>query len=225
VVVLLAVTGCTVHKRWAYQPSGHPGPAGGGRDKIGVLPFHDDRDVENTNYLAMYLFPGFPFGWADYGVPEQTAQHVTSLRWLGYEPTRDFAQALADELRASGFDATLRDSERVRPDVTIEGTIRNTRYRGKVFTYGLSYLGELLWYIGLPMATFSNELEVELVCFDTKRRQVILSKRYAAPPIRAVSWVYPLKNDFNYSAMLAGIYGQFTQDLAGVLPPRAAAGS
>jgi hypothetical protein len=223
-LVLLAATGCTTHRRWAYTPNGRAPDGAPRRERLVVLPFHDDRPTENENYLPMFMFPAFPFGWADYATPETTGQHITSLRWLDYKPADDFARALVDELRA-GFDVAPLGAERGRADLTIEGSIHSTRYTGKIFTYGASYFGFALWMVGLPMGTFSNELEVELVCFDARKQQTVFAKRYTAPRYSATTWIYPMKDDFNYPTMLAGIYREFAQDLAGQLAARAAAAS
>jgi hypothetical protein len=216
ILLSLTVIGCATQRSWVYKANPYTAPATPQKQKVVVLPFQDSRKNENTNLIGLYLIPVFPFGWATYEVPEGATQHITSALWMNYKPTEDYPKALAEELRASGlFGETYFDYKEGDADLAVHGTIVNTRYQGKILSYGLSAYGPLLWFIGLPAATVSNELVLELTCDDLKTGRRLLTKRYDAPEYGATSWLYVMANDFNYPDMLAGVYRQFVNDLRG----------
>ena len=110
-------------------------------------------------------------------------------------------------------------------DLAIQGTIVSTKYNGKILSYGLSAYGPLLWFVGAPAATASNQLAVDLACVDLRTGRTLFSQRYDATPYRKTSWLYVMANDFNYPAMLAEVYRQFAADLVRALPPPKSAAS
>jgi hypothetical protein len=214
VLLSMMIAGCATQRSWVYKTNPYAAPSAARKQKVVVLPFQDARKNENTNLIPLYLIPVFPFGWANYEVPEGATQHVTSGLWTNYKPTEDYPKALADELRASGlFGETYFDFKEGDADLAARGTIVNTRYQGKIFSYGLSAYGPMLWFIGLPAATASNELVVELTLDDLKAGRRLLTKHYEAPKYGSTSWLYVMKNDFNYPDMLADIYRRFVDDI------------
>jgi hypothetical protein len=179
-----------------------------------VLPFEDDREDINSNDFLLYAIPLVPFGWQDLNVPEGAQMHLTSGLWINYKPTEDFAKALAEELEnARLFNETHFDFGRGTADVVIHGKILNTYYQSKILSYGLSVYGPMLWLLGLPAGTFTNQLSVELSCSDPRNSQVIFSKKYDIPPEGKVVWIYTLPSDFNYAEMLKQVNQQFVGDL------------
>jgi hypothetical protein len=81
------------------------------------------------------------------------------------------------------------------------GEIVSTRYEAKVFTYGLSAFGSLLWYLGLPVGTHSNRLELRLRLARTPAdaplwHHTIQGRR------SSVSWIYVMNPDFEYDSIL-----------------------
>lgn len=217
-LLVLLATSCATQRSWVYKTNTYSAPAATTKRKAVVTPFEDARTNINRNMILMYLIPIMPFGWADYEVPEGATMHVTSAMWTNYKPTEDYPKALAEELRGARlFDDAYFDFKEGDADLAIRGRIQNTKYSGKIFTYGLSAYGPLLWFIGLPAASASNELELELTCDERKTGRRLLSKRYQASPYSSTSWLYVMKNDFNYPDMLAGIYRQFVDDLRGVM--------
>ena len=57
-------------------------------------------------------------------------------------------------------------------DFILTGTARRTRYYGRLFSYGLSVYGPLLWIVGLPCCTSENLLMIELTLTDPDGEQV-----------------------------------------------------
>ena len=146
-------------------------------------------------------------------------QHVTSALWNNYKPVEDFPKALVEDLRAAKlYSDAFFDYKEGDAEYVIQGTINSTRYDGKVYSYGLSVYGPLLWFIGLPAGSASNELSIEVNCLNKKTGRTILSKRYTAPSYSATSFLYVMANDFNYPEMLANVNKQVVEDLRAALP-------
>jgi hypothetical protein len=133
---------------------------------------------------------------------------------LNYKPTEDFPKALAEDLRNTGlFSEAFFDFRRGNSDFAVSGKILSTSYKGYIISYGLSVYGPLLWIVGFPASTTSNELEIELTLLDSKTEAPLFTKVYNATPQKGVSWLYVMKDDFNYSEMLAEVNKQFCQDI------------
>lgn len=218
--IVLFGSGCASQMGWVYSTNTYRGPAVRADKTVAVLPFKDARRNLNKNRIAMYMIPLIPaFGWADYNVPELATQHVNSSLWMNYKPSDDYAKALVDELRAAGlykdvfFDLREGDS-----DLVVDGTILSTRYKGTLISYGLSVYGPLLWFVGFPAGTVSNELSVRIECRDVKTQRVLHSKTYTAPRYKKISWIYMMPSDFNYAAMLKNLYRDVVADLGRAAP-------
>lgn len=219
VLLVTLLVGCATQRSWVYKANSYGTPAGARKEKVVVLPFNDARENVNRNLIPLYLIPIMPFGWANYEVPEGATQHITSALWTNYKPTEDYPKALAEELRSAGlFGGAYFDFKEGDAEFAIRGTLQSTKYSGKIFSYGLSVYGPVLWFIGLPAGSASNDLVVELRCDDLKAGRTLLTKRYRAPTYSATSFLYVMANDFNYPDMLAGVYKDFVQDLSHALP-------
>jgi len=215
ILLVVLTSGCATQKSWVYKPSRYTPPAIVSTNTLVVLPFEDHRSDINNNKIMLYMIPFFPCGWCDMNSPEGIQMHVTSGMWMNYKPTDDFASALASEINsASIFKEAYLGNRKTDADYYVNGTILSTRYKGKIYSYGFSVYGPLLWFFGLPAGSFSNELSVELSCFDSKTNQRILSKTYAAPPQGKVFFLYSMDSDFNYAEMLQPVYKQFVTELS-----------
>jgi hypothetical protein len=98
-------------------------------------------------------------------------------------------------------------------DYAVKGKIISTKYVGRLISYGLSVYGPDLWFIGFPACWTQNNLSVELALVDAKDQKTIFSKTYTAAPRQGCSWIYDLKDDFNYPEMLAELNKQFCSDI------------
>jgi hypothetical protein len=212
---MLLAAGCASQKSWVYAPSPFQDKQSLSSKKAVVQPFDDLRENINSNLVMLYLIPLFPFGWQDFNVPEGSQTHMTSGLWVNYKPTEDFAKALATELQnARIFKEAHFDFGRGDADIIVNGKILGTQYSGKVISYGLSAFGPLLWLFGLPATTLSNDLSIELRCIDAGPNRQLFSKTYKAPTYSKTGWIYSLPSDFNYPAMLKGLYNEFLSDLS-----------
>ena len=70
---LALLCGCATQRAWVYAPTLPPVPGGPRPERTVVLPFRDARQNVNNNRLGLYLIPLFPFGWADFEVPDGVA--------------------------------------------------------------------------------------------------------------------------------------------------------
>lgn len=179
-----------------------------------MLPFSDKRSNENSDRYNLYLIPLMPFGYQDLSSPESVPVHANSSLWMNYNPKDDFAKAMAEELNSSGLvdEASFANSNRGY-DYYIKGELISTEYKGKLFSYGLSIYGPILWVI-LPATHVANDLEVRLSLIDTKSQKVVFAKNYKSEHYSKIGWIYNLPNDFRYPEMLAGLYKDFIGDIS-----------
>lgn len=182
---------------------------------VAVLPFADKRSNENTDAMMLYLIPLVPLGYQDFSAPESVARHANSGLWINFNPKEDFAKAMSEELNTSKiakeafFANSARDS-----DYYISGELLSLDYNSRLFSYGLSVYGPILWFVGFPATHVSNDLEVKLSLIDSKSKKVIFTKHYKADHYKKLGWIYSLPNDFRYSEMLAELYRQFINDMS-----------
>lgn len=214
-LVLIFASGCAQQKAWVYQTNSYSGTRKPIARTAAVLPFRDARENLNKNRILLYMIPLIPgFGWADYQVPEAATMHISSGLWMNYKPTEDFAKALTDEIVAAGlFKEVIYDPRGVKTDLVIQGAVLDTRYKGTMISYGLSVYGPLLWFFGFPAGTVSNDLAVQITVKEAETNKILLSKTYAAPRYKKISWIYYMPSDFNYAAMLKALYLDAVNDL------------
>ena len=218
ITISLSLIGCASQKAWKYGPepfiSGVPPQV---NKTVVVTPFNDQRINENSNMVAMYLIPLMPFGWQDLNTPEGVQAHVSSGLWI-WRPNEDIAKASYEELNSSNlFKEVFYSTRASEGDLVLQGTIKSTKYDGKLFTYGLSVYGPVLWFIGLPAANVSNELVVSFKLEDRKNNKVLWEKEYR-DEVSHTSVIYSLSSDFEYPDMLKKILLNVVKDVKSDLP-------
>ena len=208
------LSGCANQKAWVYAPNTYPAARVTTNKKAVVLPLEDARSNQNQDAWLLYMIPPMPCGWQHFNVPEGSSMHIVSGAWHNYRPTEDYAKALAEELKRTGlFSEAYFDFRKSDSDITVAGRILSSKYDGYIYSYCLSVYGPFLWFIGLPAASTRNELSVELSARDSRTDALLLTKVYTATPRESTSWIYVMKNDFNYAEMLAEVNKQFCTDL------------
>ena len=218
ITISLSLVGCSSQKAWKYGPepfiSGVPPQV----DKtVVVTPFNDQRINENSNMYAMYLIPLMPFGWQDLNTPEGVQMHLTSSLWL-WRPNEDIAKAAYEEINSSNvFKEVFYSTRASEGDLVLQGTIKSTKYDGKIFSYCLSAYGPLLWWIGLPAANVSNELIVSFKLEDRKHNRVLWEKEYHEEESH-ISFIYSLNSDFEYPDMLKKMLLNVVKDIKTDIP-------
>lgn len=219
--ILLFSVSCANNKGWVYKTNNYEGNIQINENNkylknksMAVLPFKDRRLSSNKNYLLLYMVPVVPFGYQNLNLPETSQTHLNSGLWLNYDPKEDFAKAMAQELaNIDFFEEAVFSNSYKGYDYYVKGEIISTNYEGKLYSYGLSIYGPLLWYFGFPATTVTNDLEIKLSLIDSKSKNVIFSKTYKADQYKKTGWIYNIPSDFSYSEMLKVLYKQFVEDL------------
>lgn len=214
---LLSATSCINSRGWTYRSNSYSDNSFQNskltKKTVAVLPFADQRLIDNDNSVLLYLIPLMPFGYQDLNTPETLPGHINSGLWTNYNPKEDFAKAIAEELNNANIFKEVTFSYSAKDyDYNIKGEILATNYKGKIFSYGLSVYGPLLWYIGFPATSVSNFLETKLSIVNSKTKEVIFTKTYKSEEYKKLGWIYKLPNDFQYPEMLRIIYKDFIND-------------
>jgi hypothetical protein len=218
VAISLSIIGCASQKAWKYgsEPfiSGVPPLV---NKTVVVTPFNDQRINENNNMVAMYLIPLMPYGWQELNTPEGVQQHASSGLWI-WRPNEDIAKASYEELNSSNiFKEVFYSTRASEGDLVLQGTIKSTKYDGKLITYGLSVYGPALWWIGLPAANVSNELVLTFKLEDRKNNKVLWERQYREE-VSHTSVIYSLDSDFEYPDMLKKILLNVVKDIKTDIP-------
>lgn len=207
------LAGCTNVANFDY--AGAPGPmvkfpdAGGAKPSIAVLPFLDQRGVKYVDpaqrdlaedqpagdrgsfYLG--LIPLFPSGFVEKAEPENSDDFV-SLGRFHFDPAQDLATASFLSLKTSGLFGPVIRANSLRQatdaDYLWQGTVTNTRYRGAMFSYCITYfLAPGLWVIGAPNGVSRNELWVDFALIRRSTGETVWTYSYRSEDY-LVHWIY-----------------------------------
>lgn len=177
-LVILALSGCNTQAKWTYPI--HPDqlyttPGSATQHVVGVLPFREERPVRNRGApFLLYAIPLMPFGYTTYERPE-AATMFNSISKYEFDVDEDLGKAATRSLEASGlFSRTYftLGGETREADYMFQGTAHLTRYDGKIYSYGLSVFGPLLWYLGLPAGSSTNSVHFEFELLDRDQHVV-----------------------------------------------------
>jgi len=196
------LSGCSMQRTFTYpmEPISvvNPDPPD---VSIAVLPADDLRRTENRAATwFLYMVPLMPFGWADYERPEAAALFLTINRFDS-KVTEDVAKAIAQHLKRAGVAENVFfdfGSGAQNADYILETEIRNARYTGRLWSYGLSVFGPILWIFGLPIGQSDFELAMDLRLKNTEGE---------------VIWSDTLNGDWG---IFQGYYYNFGRDMEGL---------
>lgn len=167
-IVSLTITGCLGSRGWQYPPPPDNTYLDATADQpvagsLVVVPLEDKRGTEVREQYWAAVIPFVPHASTAYDRPE-TIEGSVPADQVTFSPTRDFARALADEIRKTNIfsSVTFVDQDQPVPpsDFVLQGRLYSTRWERQISTYGLGPAGTLLWMVGLPMGT--TEVEVEM---------------------------------------------------------------
>jgi hypothetical protein len=166
VIGLLSILpGCASRAAFVYKPSGTVATGKATLPlKVAVKGFDDQRTQENTNAVLLYLIPIVPYGSLNYDRPDAANGFLFHAAY-NFRPSEDFAKALVSELNQNNYFSEVFFTERPNEpniDLIVTGQIKETRYDGKMISYGLSAEGPLLWILGLPAGTTHNAINLTL---------------------------------------------------------------
>jgi len=170
VIGALSVSGCLGARDWTYPPppeksylsiptQGTSIPA-----SLTVLPLQDLRGNEMKEEYWRVAIPLVPHGVTSYDRPED-AIDPEQVDEVFFDPPKDFARALADEIREANIFETVTFTENQTPppsDYVLKGRLHSTRWERRLTTYLLGPLGTFFWIIGLPMGETTTEVEMDL---------------------------------------------------------------
>jgi hypothetical protein len=167
-VLALGLAACTVTRNWQYPPD-PPGTLLNVKGSktlpvtVEVLPLRDLRGANVKRGSWRMALPLVPYAVNSFDRPE-TVQDPEGVRLIHMNPSRDFAMAIAEELKHAGIFSTVRFAESLatRPDLVLSGMIRSTNWRRSYTTYGLGPLGPLVWILGAPMGKATNTVAMDL---------------------------------------------------------------
>ena len=166
---VFAVSGCLGTRDWTYPPppdeaylsirGKNPLPA-----KLVVLPLEDLRGNEMKENYEKVAIPLVSHGVSTFDRPE-TIVDPEEIDELFFDPPRDFALALANEIREANIFSTVAFSNEKNPppsDYVLHGRLYSTKWERRLTTYGLGPLGTVFWMVGLPMGETTTEVEMDL---------------------------------------------------------------
>ncbi|UDQ97263.1 hypothetical protein AAEX28_09485 [Lentisphaerota bacterium WC36G] len=220
-ILLFILTGCGTTAKFVYpssmknlvQVDSNPVY----HKKIAILPFYDYRSNENsTGTRLLQLIPLFPYGYINYNRPEAAVLFI-SVHKFGFSPSEDLAKAAALSLRHSNlFDEAFFTfgGQQNKADYVMYGNIYSTLYHGTIYSYGLSFAGELLWILGAPQGVSQNNLEINFQLKD-KNKKVVWEHTYKGQN-ECMQWLY-YRNGHDvkaYSILMEEAMNEVVKDLA-----------
>ena len=167
-VVSLTITGCLGSRDWNYPPPPEKAYLGVSADQkvdgsLVVVPLDDKRGTEMREQYWAAVIPFTTHATAVYDRPE-TVSEPAPTDVVSFSPSRDFARALAEEIRKTNIftSVTFVDKDQPVPpsDFVLQGRLYSTRWERNISTYLLGPAGTALWFAGLPLGTTETEVEM-----------------------------------------------------------------
>ena len=166
----LTVSGCLGNRKWTYPPppdetylsvpGKNPLPA-----KLLVLPLEDLRGHEMRENYWKAAIPLVPDGGVSTFDRPEAAVNPEEVDEIFFDPPKDFARALADEIREANIFSTVVffDGKTLPPgDYVLRGRLYSTKWERRLMNYGLGPLGTVFWIVGLPMGQANTEVEMDV---------------------------------------------------------------
>ena len=167
-IVSLTITGCLGSRDWDYPPPPENAYLGVSADQkvdgsLVVVPLDDKRGTEVREQYWASVIPFVPYASSTYDRPETIASPAPVDK-VSFSPSRDFARALAEEIRKTNIftSVTFVDKDQPLPssDFVLRGRLYSTRWERNISTYGLGPAGTVLWLAGLPLGTTETDVEM-----------------------------------------------------------------
>jgi len=187
---------------------------------VAVIPFEDLRDTDNRNRFLLYLIPLVPYASADYNRPD-AANMFLSTGSLDMDVSEDLAKASAYSLNKSNLFKDVYftfGSDKRNADYILEGEVRQFKYEGNMYSYGVSILAPYLWLLGAPMGSSTDIVEMKFKLLTAKDESLIWSKKYFEKDKITQGLYYDCGEDVKgYSMIYQKIMNDVIKDLEGVL--------
>ena len=132
---------------------------------VAIVPFGEKRgDLKSYGSVYQYLIPLVPYGTMRYERPDE-AKMFNTQNEFEFNMGENLLKVLFDAVKKSGFFNTII----VTPtplesgaDLILSGDIHSTLYEGKTYSYGISFVGPVLWCFGLPAGSSHKKLNITL---------------------------------------------------------------
>ena len=196
----LVLSACTNIAKFDYQAA--PGTLvklrepGSGMKSVAVMPFMDQRGIVSSDpgqaasahpvgdHGSFFLgfIPLMPFGYVEKTQPENSEDFV-SLGRFHFDVQNDLAAAAMASLKSSGLFSNVTKAnnaaQAANADYIWRGSVTSTFYRGRMFSYGITYcFSHILWIVGIPYGSSTNELGVTFELVDRASGDVVWSFNY-----------------------------------------------
>lgn len=167
-IVSLTITGCLGSRDWAYPPPPKNAYLEITADQkvdgsLVVVPLDDKRGTEVREQYWAAAIPFTTHATAVYDQPE-TVSNPSPVDEVTFSPSRDFARAMAGEIRKTNVftSVTFVDKDQPLPpsDFVLRGRLYSTRWERNISTYLLGPAGTVLWFAGLPLGTTETDVEM-----------------------------------------------------------------
>ena len=207
----LVLSACTNVAKFDYQAA--PGTLvklrepGSATKSVAVMPFMDQRsmgyiapgqaapthDVGDHGSFFLGFIPLMPFGYVEKTQPENSEDFV-SLGRFHFDVQNDLAAASIASLKSSGLFKNVTKAnnaaQAANADYIWRGSVNSTFYRGRMFSYGITYcFSHILWVVGIPYGSSTNELGVNFELVDRASGDVVWSFGYLASDYLN-HWIY-----------------------------------
>ncbi len=168
-LAMMAVSGCLGNRNWQYPPSAS-GTYLENRATVAleakaiVFPLEDLRGTAVQEDYWKAAIPLVPYGDTIYERPE-AAESPEQVDILRFEPSQDFAKAIAAEISQAGIYSSVtyaKDVQQAVADVAFRGQLRSTKWKRRLYTYLLGPVGTIFWMLGMPMSETTTDLELDL---------------------------------------------------------------
>ena len=198
--IALVLSACTNIAKFDYQAA--PGTMaklrepGSAAKSVAVMPFMDQRGmgyiapgqaapahpVGDHGSFFLGLIPLMPFGYVEKTQPENSEDFV-SLGRFHFDVQNDLAAASIASLKSSGLFSNVvkanNAAQAANADYIWRGTVTSTFYRGRMFSYGITYcFSHILWIVGVPYGSSTNELGVKFELVDRTSGNVVWDFSY-----------------------------------------------
>ena len=209
----LVLSACTNVAKFDYQAA--PGTMirlrepGSAAKSVAVMPFMDGRGAKyfepgqdpqgsarfSGDHGSFFLgfIPLMPFGYVEKEQPENSEDFV-SLGRFHFDVQNDLAAAAMASLKSSGLFSNVTKAnnaaQAANADYIWRGTVTSTFYRGRMFSYGITYcFSHILWIVGVPYGSSTNELGVKFELVDRSSGDVVWNFSYLASDYLN-HWIY-----------------------------------
>ena len=202
IAAALILSACTNIAKFDYSAApgtlARFGEAGSGVKSVAVMPCMDQRgtkyfDPAQTVQAANHpvgdhgsFFLGFiplmPFGYVEKEQPELSEDFV-SLGRYHFDVQNDLANAAFASLKSSNLFSSVKRANSMDQakdaDYIWRTSVTSTFYRGRMFSYGITYLlSPVLWVVGVPSGSSTNELAVNFELVERATGEVVWTHKY-----------------------------------------------